>query len=92
MQVSLWKVASIQKRIENEWYYGKGERKCPNQIALTTWWWPDGVLNSHGDLMASKMAYFGSHLVPRSYLGRHQVTKDFGRHLVLALAFTLSTK
>ena len=38
------------------------------------------------------MAYFGSHLVPRSYLGRHQVTKDFGRHLVLALAFTFSKK
>ena len=34
---------------------------------------PDGVLNGHGDLKVSKMAYFGYHLVPRSKLGRHQV-------------------
>ena len=53
----------------------KGERKCHDQIALTTWWRPDGVLNGHGDLMVSKMAYFGLHLVPKSHLGHHQVAE-----------------
>ena len=39
----------------------EGERKCHYQILLVTRLRPDGDLNGHGDLMASKMTHFGHH-------------------------------